>query len=168
MIADSKPIKNYQPVRDGEAFYYEFEEDFVEDNIRCIPMVTRFKMDIAGIKLRLAQWSKFTIKERKQLADLSCIIVEEISLYKNYLQQLIRTRAGNEPTELPVDENPAWANLEKVDAALQEKAKEYNWFISIEQWRGLNNLQRFVLLKLCKPGHENKNFPKAMKEFKLA
>jgi hypothetical protein len=28
-------------------------------------------------------------------------------------------------------------------------------------------LQRFVLIKLCRPGHENENFPKAVKEFGL-
>jgi hypothetical protein len=167
MKINNEEIAKYLPVKDGEHFYYEFEEDFVEDNIRCIPMITRFKMDISGIKLKLAEWSKFTINERKQLADLPCMTEEEIKFYKNYLQQLIRTRSGNEPTELLVNENPVWANLNKVDTGLQEKAKEFNWVILIEQWRSLNNLQRFVLLKLCKPGHENKNFPKAMKEFKL-
>ena len=37
--------------------YFNFEEDFVEKNIRCIPMIVRFKMDKAGIKLKLAEWS---------------------------------------------------------------------------------------------------------------
>jgi hypothetical protein len=40
--------------------------------------------------------------------------------------------------------------------------------ISLTQWRGLTVLQRFALLKLTRPGHENKNFSKAMKEFGLA
>jgi len=48
------------------------------------------------------------------------------------------------------------------------KLKEFDWIISLRQWRELSNLQRFVLMKLCKPGHENKNFPKAIKEFGLA
>jgi hypothetical protein len=155
------------PVRTNEPMYFAFEDDFVEENIRCIPMITRFKMDIAGIKLKLWEWCKFTINERKQLADLPCMSTEEIIFYKNYLEQAIRLRAGNAPTYLPFNENPAWANLDVIDEMLQEKANEYNWVISIEQWRSLNNLQRFALLKLYRPGHENKNFPKAMKEFKL-
>ncbi|WP_353849846.1 nitrate reductase associated protein, partial [Hydrotalea sp.] len=29
--------------------YFQFEEDFVEENVRCIPMIVRFKMDAVGI-----------------------------------------------------------------------------------------------------------------------
>jgi hypothetical protein len=51
---------------------------------------------------------------------------------------------------------------------LKKKATEFNWPISVEKWKLLSSLQRFALLKLFSPGHENKNFPKAMKEFGLA
>ena len=43
--------------------YFDFEEDFVEKNIRCIPMIVRFKMDEAGIKLKLSEWSRFQKKK---------------------------------------------------------------------------------------------------------
>jgi hypothetical protein len=69
---------------------------------------------------------------------------------------------------LPINYQPAWGNLEEIPELLQEKAKEFNWEITNEQWSGLTNLQRFALTKLYRPGHENKNFPKAMKEFGLA
>ena len=52
--------------------YFNFEEDFVEKNIRCIPMIVRFKMDKAGIKLKLAEWSKFNAGERIELAVKPC------------------------------------------------------------------------------------------------
>ena len=146
---------------------FVFEEDFVEDKVRCIPMIVRFKMDLAGIKLKLAEWSKFEFDERKELAKLPCITNEEIVIYRTYLQALIKHRTANEATDLPIDENPLWADMESVPAILVEKAAEYNWQISVTQWRSVSNLQRFVLLKLCRPGHENKNFPKAIKEFGL-
>ncbi|MEO6229489.1 MAG: nitrate reductase associated protein [Ferruginibacter sp.] len=145
-----------------------FEEDFMEDNIRCIPMLVRFKLDAAGIKLKLAEWSKFSVDERNQLAIQQCDTDEEIVVYKNYLQQLVKFRSGNQPTVLQLIQDPAWANLEKVDESLLAKASEYDWTISVEQWKRLSDLQRFALLKLYRPGHENKNFPKAMKEFGLA
>ncbi|MEO7489782.1 MAG: nitrate reductase associated protein, partial [Ferruginibacter sp.] len=63
---------------------------------------------------------------------------------------------------------PLWANVENVPEGLQQKAAEFNWFITVKKWGGLTNLQRFALLKLFSPRHENKNFPKAMKEFGLA
>jgi hypothetical protein len=60
-----------------------------------------------------------------------------------------------------------WEDVCSLPEKLNELLAEFDWQLSIEQWKDLTNLQRFALLKLCRPGHENKNFPKAMKEFKL-
>ena len=147
--------------------YFDFEEDFVDDNVRCIPMIVRFKMDMVGIKLKLSEWSKFNIDERTELALKGCESAEEKNNYRNFLSTLVFKYTGMEATPLQVESLPRWADLENVNEILQEKAKEFDWNISIDQWKGLTNLQRFVLLKLCRPGHENKNFPKAMKEFKI-
>ena len=97
----------------------------------------------------------------------SCSNEEEAKLYYSYLAGLIKKYTGKEPTGLAIDQHPGWDDKEKVPDLLQEKLKEYGWAISIAQWDGLTNLQRFALLKLCKPGHENKNFSKAMDEFSL-
>ena len=147
--------------------YFKFEEDFVEENIRCIPMAVRIKLDACGIKLQLTEWSKFKPGERTQLATQSCGSNDEIASYRKYLEELVLKRTGSTVINLPVDEHPAWAALNSIDAKLQEKAKESGWWISPEQWKCLTNLQRFALLKLCRQGHESSNFPKAMKEFGL-
>jgi hypothetical protein len=147
--------------------YFDFEEDFIEENVRCIPMIVRFKMDAAGIKLKLSEWSKFKKEERIELALKPCGNEEEAALYNNYLTELIRKRTNAEATLLLINNYPAWASLKEIPELLQEKAKEFNWEITKEQWSGLTNLQRFALTRLYRPGHENKNFPKAMKEFGL-
>jgi hypothetical protein len=147
--------------------YFRFEEDFVENNVRCIPMIVRFKLDACGIKLKLAEWSRMNVAERENLAELSCDTAEEITQYRYYLQQLIYSRTGNTATELPLMANPAWSVMDEIPFPLQEKLNEFRWAISVQQWQRLSDLQRFALLKLSYPGHENKNFPKAMKEFLL-
>jgi len=147
--------------------YFFFEEDFIEENVRCIPMIVRFKMDAAGIKLKLAEWSKFSVDERKDLAIRQCSTEETAAAYSIYLAGLVEKYTGKAATRMDVDKRPAWANKNIIPNKLIEKAKEFNWTISVEQWKSLTDLQRFALLKLCKPGHENRNFPKAMKEFNL-
>ena len=147
--------------------YFLFEEDFIEKNIRCIPMIVRFKMDAAGIKLKLAEWAKFKPEERVELAIKKCSTGEEIATYKDYLAQLVATRAAHPPTLMEIDTNPEWSRLSEIPLSLLEKANEFGWVISIAQWSSLTNLQRFALLKLKRPGHENENFPIAMKEFGL-
>ncbi|RYZ55838.1 MAG: hypothetical protein EOP49_01985 [Sphingobacteriales bacterium] len=52
--------------------HFKFEEDFMEDGIRCIPMIVRFKLDLAGIKLKLAEWCRFSVDERATLTGLPC------------------------------------------------------------------------------------------------
>ncbi len=148
--------------------YFLFEEDFVEANVRCIPMIVRFKLDAVGIKLPLDVWCKFSVAERRTLAVKSCTTPDDKGAYHNYLKTLINNYTGATAKELKINEHPLWSDLENVPAALQQKASEFNWFITIKKWRALSNLQRFALLKLFSPGHENKNFPKAMKEFGFA
>jgi hypothetical protein len=147
--------------------YFNFEEDFIEENVRCIPMIVRFKMDAAGIKLKLSEWSKFKKEERIQLALLPAATGDETKEYHNYLATLIESRTSGTATTLTVNTNPDWENLENIPDMLIEKAKELDLVITTVQWKALTNLQRFALLKLCRPGHENKNFPKAIKEFNL-
>ena len=147
--------------------YFEFEEDFVEKNMRCIPMTVRFKMDATGIKLKLPEWSKFSSAERIALALKPAETNEEAALYNQYLSALIKEYTGNEASVIPVNENPEWADTETIPAVLQQKAKEFDVTISMAQWQSFTNLQRFALSKLCRPGHENRNFPKAIVEFGL-
>ncbi|MFD2287158.1 nitrate reductase maturation protein NarM [Pedobacter petrophilus] len=147
--------------------YFNFEEDFMEDNVRCIPMVVRFKMDAAGVKLKLSEWSKFQPEERVKLALMPTNHSETIESYHQYLVTLIAKYTGNTATELDIDQQPAWANLNQIPEMLVEKSNEIELNLSLHQWESLTDIQRFALLKLCRPGHENKNFPKAVKEFGL-
>ena len=147
--------------------YFKFEEDFMEENVRCIPMVVRYKMDLAGIKLKLGEWGRFRPQERIKLALMPINSRSETEHYRKHLVKLITKYTGNIATELAVDQSPEWNNLMELPQMLKEKSEELQMEISIGQWQRLSTLQRFTLLKLCRPGHENKNFPKAANEFGL-
>ena len=146
--------------------YFQFEEDFVEANIRCIPMIVRFKMDATGIKLKLSEWSKFKVEERIKLALLPCDSEKEQEEYNNYLRSLIKKYTGNEATALEINKNPEW-DTDVVPGILFERLKKFDCTLTDDKWGSLTHLQRFALLKLMKEGHENKNFPNAIKEFGL-
>lgn len=147
--------------------YFRFEEDFIEENVRCIPMIVRFKLDACGVKLKLAEWSKMTVAERSSLAESPCYTPEEVLAYKRYVRQLVRKYVGQDATELRIDDNPLWARLTEVPAMFQEKLNDHNVSVSLAQWQRLSALQRFALLKLSSGSHESRNFPAALKEFNL-
>jgi hypothetical protein len=147
--------------------YFRFEEDFVEDNVRCIPMIARFKLDTCGVKLKLAEWSRMSVEERSNLAENPCHTNDEVAAYKTYVRQLVRTHVNREATLFIAYKYPLWENVSEVPSQLLKKCKELNISVSLQQWKELNYLQRFALIKLSVDGHENKNLPKALKEFKL-
>ena len=147
--------------------YFKFEQDFMEDNIRCIPMVVRFKLDACGIKLKLKEWSKMTLEEREQLAVLPIDSEIALDIYRIYLKEIIYQHTGEDATLLRVDHvNNRWS-LQHLPEELTEKLESTKMSISLDQWGNLSTLQRFALIKLTRSGHENKNFPKAMREFGL-
>ena len=145
--------------------YFRFEEDFIEQNVRCIPMIVRFKMDAAGIKLKLADWSKFNVVERKELAVMKCLTIREVSEYRRYLVELVGKYTGLAATPIEIEANPAWANHYAIPFLVDERATELGIEVNLLQWRELTNLQRFALIKLSRPGHESRNFIKALYEF---
>lgn len=163
--SDERTTSSFRKVKDIE--YFDFEDDFVEKNIRCIPMIVRFKMDKAGIKLKLSEWSKFSIEQRTGLAKKACNNDEEAKEFNRHLTALIKEHTGSEATGLEIDQNPVWSNMDSVPTTVNEKAKEFGISISTEHWRRLTDLQRFALTKLSRPSHESKNFIKAIKEFRL-
>jgi len=146
--------------------FFQFEADFV-DSLRCIPMQVRLKLDTCGIKLKLAHWHQFTQEERQALVEMPCSTETEIQAYRAFLCQLI-LNTGASITDLPVEPYPAWMNATSIPASVQEKAAETQVDLSPEQWAALPPLERFVLIKLSRSSHENKNFLPALREFHLA
>jgi hypothetical protein len=147
--------------------YFKFEEDFVEDNVRCIPMIVRFKLDACLIKLKLSEWSRFSVEERRQLATLPCDTPESIVYYGIYLRKLIQLRTGTDATPLKLFHPAAWAVMQSIPDCVGERLREQQCEISLGQWQALSTLQRFALVKLSSSGHEHKNFSRALAEFNL-
>ena len=147
--------------------YFRFEEDFIEDNLRCIPMIVRLKLDTIGIKLPLKAWSRFGEAERTKLAINPCETEKEVLNYKKQVLEYANRHAIEDLKILRTGEKPFWDNPDSIPEPLIEKFNDIKKKISITQWKSLTNLQRFALVKLSRPGHESKNFKKALLEFGL-
>lgn len=130
-------------------------------------MQVRMKLDTCGVKLKLSHWHKFTQQERQVLVSMACTTPSESEIYRQFLQNLIIEKIGEPAAELEIDPHPAWMNASSIPNIIQEKASEFNVNLTLEQWENLTPLQRFALIKLSRPSHENNNFYPALKEFKL-
>jgi hypothetical protein len=148
-----------------EARVFDFESDFAA-SLRCIPMAVRFKLDLAGIKLSLRQWSRFGREERARLLVLPCEASSEVTLYHARLIRLIETLCDEPVKTLAAEAAPLWDHVDAVPPALQVYAAGQGVRAPTRrQWAGLTLLQRFALIKLTREKHENANFVPALREF---
>ncbi len=144
--------------------FFQFEADFVE-SLRCIPMQVRLKLDTCGVKLKLEHWHRLSSAERASLTQLPC--AETSDTYEAHVQDLVTKIQGTPASTLAIDPNPPWQNLATVPDPVQAQAAALGATIGLDQWRSLTPLERFALIKLSRPGHENRNFYPALVEFDL-
>jgi hypothetical protein len=146
--------------------FFEFEADFVE-NLRCIPMQVRYKLDTCGVKLKLPHWNRFSQTERQQLVEVPCTKLTEVQTYRDMVHQLVAKHEGDSPKDLPIDPHPEWDSPDVIPATVWTQTSNYEITLTIEQWASLSSLQRFALIKLSRSNHENRNFLPALQEFQL-
>jgi hypothetical protein len=146
--------------------FFQFESDFV-DSLRCIPMYVRYKLDICGIKLKLAEWNQMNQAQRQSLIDLPATTKNEVDSYRQHLQDLVFQNTGKPASELPIETHPAWMDSEQISTDVEKKIAELGLTMTLTDWQNLTYLQRFALIKLSRSRHENHNFPIAIAEFNL-
>ncbi|MEL6938144.1 MAG: nitrate reductase associated protein [Cyanobacteria bacterium J06598_1] len=146
--------------------YFGFEQDFV-GSLRCIPMVVRHHLDTCGVKLKLDHWNHFSQSQRQQLVDWPCGSEADAHTYRDRLQALIVSQTGVPAKTLEVPSSPPWQQIDAIPEAVVEKFAQQQVPLTLSQWTALEELQRFALIKLSRPSHENQNFMPAVKEFGL-
>ncbi|MEM7063818.1 MAG: nitrate reductase associated protein [Cyanobacteria bacterium P01_B01_bin.77] len=145
---------------------FQFEQEFIE-SLRCIPMLVRMKLDTCGVKLKLTHWHRFSRTERRTLVTMPCDTPDTIVAYRQHLQGLVTHYTGQPAKEMEVPDHSPWLET-AVPESVKHQATVHRLEISTDAWRGLTPAQRFALIKLSRPSHENRNFMPALQEFGLA
>ena len=148
-----------------ETRFFDFETDFVS-SLKCIPMIVRYKLDTCRIKLKLPDWVKMSFEEKEELAWLPCYRPDEIARYADYVNELAFKYSNQYPSILSgVDDQ--WSAPLPVPTEVTDKAAEWECESpTADEWALLHVFERFALVKLSRSGHEGKNFPRALMEFR--
>lgn len=144
---------------------FGFEADFAAD-LRCIPMLVRRKLDLAGVKLKLVHWHGLSEAERRQLLHWPDDGAALLDLRRWLLERSSRLPQGPAGTLVPVQE-ASWQQTEQLPVELRLACQQLGVVLQPGCWRQLDELQRFALVKLSHPGHEHRNLPRALLEFGL-
>ncbi|MGH8206033.1 MAG: nitrate reductase associated protein [Steroidobacteraceae bacterium] len=149
----------------NEAAVFDFERDFA-GSLHCIPMSVRLKLDCCGVKLSLKQWNRLAVDERERLLGLPCDDAHSSASYRQLLISMVETRTGQAPKSLAIESDPEWAADERIPEQLRAYMATLQLApLTTTQWAQLGRVQRFALLKLSRPGHDNDNFVPALREF---
>jgi hypothetical protein len=146
--------------------FFQFEADFV-DSLRCIPMQVRMKLDTCGVKLKLNHWNQFSQAERQKLTEMPCEDETTAAAYRDFLQELVTRYEGSPAKTLPVEPVPPWQDEAVIPATVITQTEKVGGHLTLERWQALEPIQRFALIKLSRPSHENRNFEPALREFGL-
>ena len=144
---------------------FQVEQEFI-GSLRCIPMAVRLKLDTCGVKLKLNHWNQFTQAERQTLVSQACDTPASIVAYRQHLQGLVTHYTGQPAKEIDVVAHPPWLES-AIPESVKQQAVAHQLDISPGAWQALTPAQRFALIKLSRPSHENRNFVPAMAEFGL-
>jgi len=146
---------------------FDFESDFA-GSLHCIPMAVRLKLDNVGVKVSLKQWNKLSREQRDELLKRPAGPAPLASDYRSYLLQAIEQRTGDKAQGLPVETHPEWEDAGRIPQQVGDYFPAQGLPpLSLSQWAALPPLQRYVLIKLTRPGHRNENFLPALREFGL-
>jgi hypothetical protein len=141
---------------------FQFEQDFV-GSWRCIPLCVRRKLDLIGLKLKLSHWLELSQVQRQELVDWSD---DDASLQtlKHHLQRCTAPMADGEATSITPARSEPWQHLHVVAPDVARAAADRGLDLSPDHWATLDELARFALCKLARPGHDHHNLNAAFAE----
>jgi hypothetical protein len=155
------------PIAEVSSLLFNFESDYAK-TLCCMPMIVRYKLDECRIKLSLQDWQSLDLATRKRL------ITEDVDppggkrRYRRLLLQAVVQQAKTRVVRMPASlEEVEWNRLCLPDRVRQNALDKALRLDGPRAWSELNALQRFTLFKLTRPGHRNRNFPLALREFGL-
>lgn len=143
---------------------FRFEQEF-SGNLRCLPMAVRRKLDLAGVKLKLSHWAALEHGERQQLL-LWRDDPAAIDGLRDWLLERTATLSDGPAGRLEPARGASWQQVETVPNVLAAACAQIGMPLSPAEWRACDELQRFALVKLSHPGHEHRNLPLALAEFR--
>ena len=145
--------------------FYPFESREAS-SLLLIPLRVRYKLDCAGIRLRLAQWQALTHDEKTQLLQLSIVTPQERGAYRDVLIRMVNRLGGAALVEEPMTGKEGWRTTEAwPDVVVRQCEAQHLPLPPLSKWQSLIEADRHALFGLARSNHSQLEFGAAMEMF---
>ena len=149
----------------SEKDFYPFEPPDAT-GLSLIPLRVRYKLDCAGVRLRLSQWQTMTSEDKAQLLQLPVATLSEQNAYRVALSQMVGRQGETLLADGSDTAQQEWRNTGKWPEVVvrQCDAQQLN-LPPLAEWQELAETDRHALFVLARSHHSQKEFFAAMALF---
>lgn len=142
--------------------FYPFESREAS-SLLLIPLRVRYKLDYAGIRLRLSQWQALTHDEKMQLLQLPVVTSQEQGAYRDALMRIADRLGGAALAEELMTGDEGWRITQAwPDMVVRQCEAQDLPLPPISQWQRLIEADRHALFVLARSNHSQTEFLAAM------
>ena len=142
---------------------FQFEAEIYE-SLYCVPMAARRKLDRIGLKVSLEQWQRLTRAEHLAICYMPADTPDECEALREVITEMIKSRCGSAPKELPEESRLAASPPLAPPALLVERSREAGFELNGQRWLHLDEDERYALIKLGNEKTVSHNLPAALQE----
>lgn len=141
---------------------FAFEGD-VHATLSLIPLATRRRLDLAGLKISREGWAALPFVERAVLCHLPVETDDEITVFRSALEHFAaRANVALEPIDPRESDRGRWA-IGSPPNALIERLRKHRLALPAP-WSALDDEARYCLVKYSDPKKRDENFVALVRE----
>jgi hypothetical protein len=142
--------------------FYPFESQEAR-SLLLIPLRVRYKLDCAGIRLRLSQWQALTHDEKTQLLQLPVVTPHERGAYRDALFRMVDRLGGAALAAEPMTGDEGWRTAQAWPEVVVRQCEAQDLPLpSLSKWQSLTEADRHALFVLARSNHSQAEFVAAM------
>jgi hypothetical protein len=142
---------------------FRFEDSFADD-LRFMPLSIRYRLDLAGLKLKLEDWLRIPVAARDRLLRMPAGDGEDIAAFKQEVLDIAASNGCRPPAAIGPLERAAWRGEAGIPEAVLAACAKMGRDAPREAWAGFTEFRRYALFKLACSEREPGAFAAALGE----
>jgi hypothetical protein len=142
---------------------FGFEQSFADD-LRFMPLSIRYRLDLAGLKLKLEDWLRIPMGSRERLLRMPVGGEKEVASFREEMLGIAATNGCRVPADVMPLGREAWEGKGGIPDKVREACGRIGAEAVREEWERLPDFRRYALYKLACSEREPGAFAAAHRE----